>query len=46
MKRLLQTSDAGEKLSYDLYYVEQWSLFLDLSVLVQTVAEFLFHRAG
>jgi exopolysaccharide biosynthesis polyprenyl glycosylphosphotransferase len=46
MKRLLQTSDAGEKLSYDLHYVEQWSPFLDLSVLIQTTAEFLFHRAG
>lgn len=46
MKRLLQTSDAGEKLSYDLHYVEQWSLFLDLSVLLQTATEFLFHRAG
>jgi exopolysaccharide biosynthesis polyprenyl glycosylphosphotransferase len=46
MKRLLETSDVGEKLGYDLYYVEEWSLFLDVTVLVQTVAEFLFHRAG
>ncbi|TAM74940.1 sugar transferase [bacterium] len=46
MKRLLDPSDAVEKLSYDLYYVEQWSLFLDVSVLLQTAIEVLFHRAG
>ena len=46
MRRLLDPSDAVEKLSYDLYYVEQWSLFLDVSVLLQTTVEVLFHRAG
>ncbi|MDE2571530.1 MAG: sugar transferase [bacterium] len=43
---MLKPSDAGEKLSYDLYYVEEWSPFLDVSVLLQTAVEFLFHRAG
>jgi lipopolysaccharide/colanic/teichoic acid biosynthesis glycosyltransferase len=46
MKRVLETSDAAEKLAYDLQYVEQWSPFLDISVLCQTALEFLFHRAA
>ena len=46
MKRILEPSAAGEKLEYDLQYLENWSLFLDVSVLFQTGCEFLFHRAG
>ena len=46
MKRLLTPTDAGEKLSHDLFYIEEWSPFLDLMVILQTGAEFLFHRAG
>lgn len=46
MRRLLQPSDAAEKLKYDLQYIEGWSPFLDASVLFQTLLEFLFHRAG
>jgi exopolysaccharide biosynthesis polyprenyl glycosylphosphotransferase len=46
MSRVLDESSAGEKLSYDLYYVEHWSLLMDVSVLFKTLAEFLFHRAG
>ena len=46
MKRVLQPSDAAEKLKYDLQYIESWSPFLDVSVLFQTLFEFLFHRAG
>ncbi|TAM62516.1 sugar transferase [bacterium] len=46
MRRLLDPTDAVEKLSFDLYYIEQWSLFLDVSVLLQTAIEVLFHRAG
>ena len=44
MKRALIPSDAGEKLSYDLFYLEQWSLFMDVSVVFKTAAEVLFHR--
>jgi len=43
MKRVLETSDVGEKLSNDLFYLEHWSFFLDISVVVKTAAEFLFH---
>jgi lipopolysaccharide/colanic/teichoic acid biosynthesis glycosyltransferase len=46
MKRTIETSAAGEKLVYDLQYVEHWSLYLDVAVLFQTLCEFLFHRAA
>jgi exopolysaccharide biosynthesis polyprenyl glycosylphosphotransferase len=46
MRRLLSTGDLGQKLTYDLYYIEEWSLFLDLSLLFRTAMEFLFQRAG
>lgn len=46
MKRALDPSAAREKLEYDLQYIENWSLFLDISVLFQTLCEFLFHRAA
>lgn len=46
MKRMLSESDAAEKLEHDLLYVEHWSLFMDISVIFKTGAEFLFHRAG
>ena len=46
MRRVLQPTEAGEKLSYDLFYVEHWSLFMDLSVIFKTAVEFLFHRAA
>ena len=46
MKRVLEPSAAAEKLEYDLQYLENWSLFLDVSVLFQTAIEFLFHRAA
>ena len=36
----------GTKLNNDLFYIEHWSLFMDLSILMKTAAEFLFHRAG
>lgn len=46
MRRVLQPTEAGEKLSYDLFYVEHWSLFMDMSVIFKTAIEFLFHRAA
>jgi len=46
MKRTLSVSDVAEKLSHDLFYIENWSLFMDVSVIVKTAAEFLFHRAA
>jgi len=46
MKRALQPSQAAQKLSYDLFYIEQWSPFLDLYIVTKTVFEFLFHSAA
>ncbi len=46
MKRNVDTSAAGERLEYDLQYLESWSLYLDVAVLFQTLCEFLFHRAA
>lgn len=46
MKRVLEPSAAAEKLEYDLQYVENWSPYLDISVLFQTFCEFLFHKAA
>lgn len=46
MRRVLHPTEAGEKLSYDLFYVEHWSLFMDISVIFKTAFEFLFHRAA
>lgn len=46
MQRVLEPSAAAEKLEYDLQYLENWSPFLDVSVLFQTLFEFLFHRAA
>jgi exopolysaccharide biosynthesis polyprenyl glycosylphosphotransferase len=46
MKRVLAVSDVSEKLSHDLFYVENWSFFMDVSVIVKTAAEVLFHRAA
>ena len=46
MRRTLHPSDVAEKLSYDLFYIEQWSLFLDVSIIAKTAFEFLFHDAA
>jgi len=45
MKRDVDVSAIGERLAYDLHYIEQWTPFMDLSILVKTLAEFLFHHA-
>jgi exopolysaccharide biosynthesis polyprenyl glycosylphosphotransferase len=46
MRRLVDPSDIGERLAYDLRYVEQWTIWLDASILFKTGVEFLFHRSG
>lgn len=38
--------EAAEKLSYDLYYVKNYSLFLDLVILLQTAQAVLWKRGG
>jgi lipopolysaccharide/colanic/teichoic acid biosynthesis glycosyltransferase len=46
MRRQLDPSEIGEKLSYDLFFLEHWSPFMDIMILCKTAAEFLFHRAA
>jgi exopolysaccharide biosynthesis polyprenyl glycosylphosphotransferase len=46
MKRNVDTSAIGERLSYDLFYLEHWSIFMDLLIICKTGAEFLFHAAA
>ena len=45
-KRVLDFDDVPEKLRGDLFYVENWSLFLDVAVCLKTAAEVLFHKAA
>jgi exopolysaccharide biosynthesis polyprenyl glycosylphosphotransferase len=46
MKRDVDMSAIGERLSYDLFYLEHWSIFMDLLIICKTAAEFLFHAAA
>ncbi|MCS6862277.1 MAG: undecaprenyl-phosphate glucose phosphotransferase [Abditibacteriales bacterium] len=36
----------AERTLYDLYYLENWSLALDLKILIKTACEVLFHRTA
>ncbi len=45
MRRNVDTSAIGERLSYDLFYLEHWSVFMDFSIICKTAFEFLFHSA-
>lgn len=45
IKRNLSPDDVEHVLRYDLSYIEHWSFFLDLTVLLKTATEFLFHGA-
>ena len=46
MERNVDTSAIAERLSYDLFYLEHWSIFMDMLILCKTAAEFLFHSAA
>lgn len=46
MRRNVDTSVINERLSYDLFYLENWSIFLDVLIICKTAAEFLFHSAA
>jgi exopolysaccharide biosynthesis polyprenyl glycosylphosphotransferase len=45
-KRVLDFDDVPDKLRGDLFYVENWSLFMDIAVCLKTAAEVLFHKAA
>ena len=44
MSRKLDVSAVSERLSHDLWYIENWGLFMDVSIVMKTAAEFLFQR--
>lgn len=46
MRRVMASDDVGEKIKHDLFYIENWSPSMDLSVVTKTAMEFLFHRAA
>ncbi|MBD5654648.1 MAG: exopolysaccharide biosynthesis polyprenyl glycosylphosphotransferase [Candidatus Eremiobacteraeota bacterium] len=46
MRRVLEPTEIGEKLSYDLFYLEHWSIFMDVMIVCKTAFEFLFHSAA
>jgi exopolysaccharide biosynthesis polyprenyl glycosylphosphotransferase len=46
MKRNHDQSQMGERLAYDLFYVEHWSMFMDLTIIFKTAAEVFFHKAS
>ena len=46
MKRNAPISDIAARLSHDLYYIENYSFLMDISIVVKTAAEFLFQRAA
>ena len=39
-------SQIGRRTRFDLFYVDNWSLMLDLQILVKTAAEVFFHRGA
>ncbi len=45
-KRVVGFDDVPDKLRGDLFYVENWSLFMDMAVCLKTAAEVLFHKAA
>ena len=44
MRRNLTPGDVEEVLESDLFYIENWSFLLDLSILFKTACEIFFHR--
>jgi exopolysaccharide biosynthesis polyprenyl glycosylphosphotransferase len=45
MHRLVTEDDISERLEYDLRYVEQWTIWLDVSIMFKTALEVLFHNS-
>ncbi len=45
-KRVLGFDDVPDKLRGDLFYVENWSLFMDVAVCLKTATEVFFHKAA
>ena len=39
-------NDAREKLQYDLYYLKNYSIFLDINILLQTIQVILWRKGA
>ena len=46
MKRNAAPSEIGQRIEFDLSYIEEWSPLLDGLIVLKTAAEFLFQRAS
>ncbi len=46
MRRNHDASQIAERLKYDLEYISNWSLYMDLSIVFHTALEFLFQGAS
>lgn len=44
MNRDVDQSAIGQRLEYDLFYIEHWSPMMDLSIVFKTGCEFLLHQ--
>jgi len=45
MPRAVTAQAISERLEYDLYYIRNWSLAVDIAIVMKTAAEVMFHRA-
>ena len=37
-------TDLGTRIKYDLYYIENWSISLDLKIMIMTVFKGMIHK--
>ncbi len=46
MPRTMRSDIVGERLDYDLFYIRNWSLAMDVALILKTAAEVAFHKAA
>ncbi|MGH7736972.1 MAG: sugar transferase [Candidatus Tyrphobacter sp.] len=46
MPRCVDEDAIAQRLAYDIYYIRNWSIAMDIALLVKTAAEVAFHRAA
>ncbi|HEY8297626.1 MAG TPA: exopolysaccharide biosynthesis polyprenyl glycosylphosphotransferase [Candidatus Baltobacteraceae bacterium] len=46
MDRNIDTSAIEQRLGHDLFYIEHWSVLMDLAIVCKTACEFLFHSVA
>lgn len=46
MKRTVDASEIANRLEHDLFYIEHWSVVMDLAIVCKTACEFLFHSVA